>query len=409
MPANEHGGRMAAWRGFALDLALISAGAFMLLTDLDVLFFHVVFVLLTVVAFTLPLRGFVLRVGVWASVASLDLLRGVFTGVVHPDELIEIPLMPAIIGLVFWTASNREHARRRLATFESIIRGASEAVVVVDATGRVRYASPATESVLGQPPAVLERDGLDRVVPKDDLASISALLRSGVAGPAVAEHAIVTGAGAQRWAETTFTNLSDDPLVGGTVLTIRDATERRRLRDQLADLAFHDQLTGLPNRARFTERLEAAVARARDTGGGLGILFVDVDGFKQINDRLGHRAGDQVLSLIAQRIGAQLRDGDVAARFGGDEFVLLLEGLSGKEDAAAVADRVIEAASEPIELEGETVRVGLSVGVACAVGADVSTDLLRQADVAMYRAKARGGGSQELFSPALLGLDTASD
>lgn len=408
MPADNHGGTLIASRGLALDLALLLAGALMVLTDLNVLFFHVVFVLLTVVAFSLPLRRFVLRVAVWASLASLDLVQGVWSGVVHPDELIEIPLMLAMIGLVSWIASRREQARQRLATFESIIRGASEAVVVLDASGRVRYASPATETVLGRSPAALERDGLAGVVPSDDLESISVMLRNGLDGPAVAEHALVIDGGEQRWAETTFTSLSDDQLIGGTVLTIRDVTERRRLRDQLADLAFHDQLTGLPNRALFTERLEAAVARAHAGVGAIGVLFVDIDGFKAINDRLGHRAGDRLLSVVAERIQGQLRRHDLAARFGGDEFVVLLDRLEKKQDAGAVADRMISAVAEPIELEGEFVRVGLSIGVACAVGAEVSVDLLRRADVAMYRAKARGGGSHELFSPALFGLDAAS-
>lgn len=397
--------RTPGWQGIVLDLGLLAAGILMVVTDLDVLFFHVIFLLLTVVAFSLALRRLTLRVAVWASVASLDLFQAVQAGIVDPVELIEIPLMLIIIGLVFLIASRREAYRRRLSTFESIIRGASDVVVLVDPGGLVRYASPATEGMLGYRPDELEGKALERVLAGDDRALFDSVVTGGVDGPAVAEHGIVTADGEQRRAETTFTDLRSDPLVGGMVLTIRDVTERYRLRQELARLALHDSLTGLPNRAQFTDRLEASVIRARSTGGAVGLLFLDLDNFKDVNDRLGHHAGDRLLMVAGERVRAQLRGHDMVARFGGDEFVVLLDELRSRDEASDVADRVVAAFDDPVEIDGELVRVSTSVGVACAVGVSASTDLLRQADMAMYRAKARGGGQREVFSSFLPGED----
>ena len=163
--------------------------------------------------------------------------------------------------------------------------------------------------------------------------------------------------------------------------------------------AFHDSLTGLPNRAAFLDRLEHALAIAERSGSEVGVLFLDLDRFKTVNDSLGHAAGDELLVAVAERLQSCLRDGDTPARFGGDEFAVLLEGVGGAEEAERVAERVLERMREPFSVEGRTLIVSASVGISTASrrGADV----LRDADLAMYRAKTGGRDRHATFEPAM--------
>ena len=182
-----------------------------------------------------------------------------------------------------------------------------------------------------------------------------------------------------------------------------DVTARKKAQDQLAHLAFHDALTGLPNRALLLNRLEQVLARAGRTGNAVGLLFVDLDNFKGINDSLGHEAGDTLLQTIAQRLRGCTRPGDTAARLGGDEFVILLEELGGAGEAEAVAKRVTEAIHQSLCLGGHDVFPGASIGLTITALGDVRTagDLLRDADTAMYQAKQQGKGRSVLFSPSI--------
>ena len=186
-------------------------------------------------------------------------------------------------------------------------------------------------------------------------------------------------------------------------------SERRRYERRLRYMAFHDPLTGLANRALFIDRLDHALAGRQRSPGRLAVLFCDLDGFKAINDGLGHSIGDQVLLAVADRLRACVRAADTPARFGGDEFAILLEDLTGPEDAGAMADRILEALAHPVRIDGADVRVEASVGVAVATEHVHSTDeLLRRADLAMYAAKAAGKGrwlSAASHGPALAGDD----
>jgi diguanylate cyclase (GGDEF)-like protein/PAS domain S-box-containing protein len=184
----------------------------------------------------------------------------------------------------------------------------------------------------------------------------------------------------------------------GRVWTFSDITERKRYEQQLAHQAFHDPLTDLPNRTLFMDRVEHGLSRLDRRGKALAVLFIDLDRFKLVNDTMGHEKGDWLLQEIGRRLLLSLRPGDTAARFGGDEFTLLLEDLNGVEDAKAITDRLIDALQAPIEFEGRDFEITSSVGVAMSFSAhDKASDLLRNADIAMYRAKNKGKARYEIF------------
>ncbi len=184
----------------------------------------------------------------------------------------------------------------------------------------------------------------------------------------------------------------------GRVWTFSDITERKSYEERLAHQAFHDGLTDLPNRTLFLDRVEHALTRLDRAGKSLAVLFIDLDRFKIINDTMGHEKGDTVLREFSRRLQAALRPGDTAARFGGDEFTLLLEDLSGLEDAKHVTERLIESLQAPFLFEGRELEITSSIGVAMSFSAlDKAADLLRNADIAMYRAKNKGKARYEIF------------
>lgn len=173
----------------------------------------------------------------------------------------------------------------------------------------------------------------------------------------------------------------------------RDVTEQRDLTDLLAHRALHDSLTGLPNRRLLYDRLDLALARSVRTGSSLAVLFMDLDGFKAVNDTHGHACGDTLLVAVADRLTARMRVVDTLARVGGDEFVLLCESVGSEDDAVDIADRLIAAVAQPIDLDGVTVTVGMSAGIAVSHGIAVDPEVLvRHADAAMYEAKNAGKG-----------------
>jgi diguanylate cyclase (GGDEF)-like protein len=180
--------------------------------------------------------------------------------------------------------------------------------------------------------------------------------------------------------------------------TIRYAIERKRSEVELAELALRDPLTDLPNRALFLDRLGVALDRSRRTGAAIAVLFVDVDNFKEINDSLGHSAGDNVLAGLAGRLRGMLRPMDTIARFGGDEFTLLFEGLTSEREVVMIAERVSRAAALPVPLGDGEMSVSVSIGVATVVDPVTPPEtVIREADAAMYRAKELGRSRYELF------------
>ena len=189
----------------------------------------------------------------------------------------------------------------------------------------------------------------------------------------------------------------------GYVFTYRDIGERKQTEDKLQHDAMHDVLTGLPNRALFLDRLNLALARrSRRRDQSCGVLFLDLDRFKEINDVLGHAAGDVLLGAVAERLRAALRPHDSAARLGGDEFAVLVENILSAGDLEIVASRVLPEMERPFDIFGHSVQAGASIGVAMAGPEHTSAELLiRDADFAMYRAKQAGGGRYEIFDKHL--------
>ena len=207
--------------------------------------------------------------------------------------------------------------------------------------------------------------------------------------------------GSWRALNTVVANLLDDPELRGIVFTGRDVTERKELEHQLAHQAFHDPLTGLANRALFTDRVEQALRR---DGSRPTVLFVDLDDFKTVNDSLGHAAGDSVLQEVARRLRIAVRPTDTVARFGGDEFAVLLEGVNDSAMAADAAARILHALELAYEIDGRQVFPRASVGICLVDREDTvpeAAELLRNADVAMYMAKRDSKGSYRVFEPAM--------
>ncbi|WP_200845106.1 EAL domain-containing protein [Roseomonas sp. 18066] len=185
---------------------------------------------------------------------------------------------------------------------------------------------------------------------------------------------------------------------GGWVTTLDDITERRQIEDRIVHLAHHDTLTALPNRVTFRDRLEAALAEGPQAR--CALLYLDLDRFKPVNDTLGHPVGDAVLQMVAQRITAQLRKNDVVARLGGDEFAVLMDGCDRMPEVNRLADRLIREISRPMQVNGQQVVVGASIGIACAPRHGIDPDLLlRNADLALYRAKETGRACHRAYEP----------
>ncbi len=199
--------------------------------------------------------------------------------------------------------------------------------------------------------------------------------------------------------ECVGSNLMDDPAIAGLALNFRDVSERKALEEQLRKLAFHDPLTLLANRSLFWNRVEHALALAHRSQQHVAVMFLDLDNFKNVNDSLGHDAGDRLLQAAAQRLVKSTRPSDTVARLGGDEFAILLEGIRSDADVERIAAPITAAFNRPLLLDGRETDASASIGVACSRPGDDAEQLLRNADIAMYNAKAAGKARFVLFQP----------
>jgi diguanylate cyclase (GGDEF)-like protein/PAS domain S-box-containing protein len=294
--------------------------------------------------------------------------------------------------------------RDREARFRSLVQNGSDLFLVVSREGTIRYESPAVERILGFGPTDRIDQPLEHILHPEDVANTTMLLGTIADQPAKdvgGELRFAHRDGSWRTFEWTARNLLEEPSVEGYVLNAHDVTERTALEEQLRHQAFHDPLTGLANRALFSDRVGHALSRRRRERDLPAVLFLDLDDFKTVNDTLGHGQGDRLLVEVARRIADAIRPEDTACRLSGDEFAVLLDEIGGIDQATDVADRVLQRISDPLVLDRE-LKVTASLGLAM-VDADVREveDVLSRADVAMYAAKAAGKARVRAFEPAM--------
>ena len=268
---------------------------------------------------------------------------------------------------------------------------------------RCTYANPAARELTGV--EMLGHTSRERGYSEDFLESWERSLRHVLdTGQDTEEEFNVWVGGAYRFLHTRFVpELDADGEVASVLSVSRDLTERRRIEEALAEQAVRDPLTGLANRTLLVSRIREAIELDGGADGRLAVLFLDLDRFKLVNDSLGHAAGDELLASVADRLRKAVRRGDLVARFGGDEFVVLCENVAGHAEAASIAQRIIDCLIHPFNCAGKPMHVRTSIGIALAHGPDTTVDeLLRDADAAMYQAKSDGAvaGGYRFFEPA---------
>jgi diguanylate cyclase (GGDEF)-like protein/PAS domain S-box-containing protein len=331
-----------------------------------------------------------------------------------PRELVDsLESVASQVSLAVEGASLAEdlHRRQSEARFRSLVAHSSDLITVLDAHGTVTYQSPSVQRVLGYRADEIEGRDFARLLSESDrprLAQIVAGVGEAYVGGGAETHVIECSLrhrdGAWLQFEVQHTDLLQDEHVRGVVLNSRDVSERKAFEDQLAHQAFHDPVTSLANRALFADRVQHSIKRSSRGGPAIGVMFIDLDDFKTVNDSLGHAAGDTVLQEVGRRLQGVVRPGDTVARFGGDEFAILLDGITDSAEAADVAGRILGVLELQYDIEGKQVYPRASVGI-CLAGEEFDSsdaeELLRNADVAMYMAKRDSKGSYRVFEPAM--------
>jgi diguanylate cyclase (GGDEF)-like protein/PAS domain S-box-containing protein len=324
------------------------------------------------------------------------------------DAVETLDALAAQVALALEGAVTAEHAHRQQseARFRSLVAHATDLITVLDAEGLVVYQSPSIGAILGRTAEQVEGAMFIDLVRESDRPRLVQLLEPGGkrAERRMIECSLAKADGSWLQFEVQATNLLDDQHVRGIVLNSRDIGERKAFEQQLSHQAFHDPVTGLANRALFADRVTHALSRRSRSDSTVGLMFIDLDDFKTINDSLGHAAGDALLQEVAKRLCEVVRPNDTVARFGGDEFAILLEDVLGVQQAADMAERVLAILEEPVMIDDKEAYAPASIGICLAQDGAAGQDadeLLRNADVAMYMAKRNSKGSYRVFEPAM--------
>lgn len=346
----------------------------------------------------------------------------------HPDGehwflLVVTPLQGEAEGAVVarLDITDRKRAERRLQASEQQYRSLfdhnPDAVYSLDLEGEFASVNPACEEVSGYTRQEMLNQSYEPLIVPEQRERVREYFRRAAAGETVRyETTIHHREGHRVHLQVTNVPMMVDDEVVGVFGIAKDVTELRSVQEELEHQAHHDWLTDLANRPLFRERLSRALARVGRHGGGIGVLFVDLDDFKRVNDRLGHAAGDRVLVEVARRLEACSRGEDAVARMGGDEFTILVEHVTSPERLRPVARRILEALDEPVRLDDPDVVVDVQASVGGTLhassgdvdGGEADADeLVRRADLAMYRAKQTEGSAYRLFDPELDELATS--
>ena len=308
--------------------------------------------------------------------------------------------------------------RAALSLLRATLDSTADGILVVDSDGRIASCNRRFAQMWHVPEQVLDARDDERVLSYvlDQLADPDDFLRKVeelYAQPEAESYDMLDFSDGRVFERFSIPQRVDGRVVG-RVWSFRDLTERKRLEDELVYRAFHDQLTGLPNKARFCDRVQHAAERSERSAEGFAVLFLDVDNFKTVNDSLGHEAGDRLLVSAAKRLGSCLRAGDTPARLGGDEFAVLLEHVSDRDTVCGLAERIRNAFRTPIAIGGRDVVATVSIGIAFGGRRSTSEQILRDADLAMYTAKSRGKNRFELYETgqhdaAVVRVEVAAD
>jgi diguanylate cyclase (GGDEF)-like protein/PAS domain S-box-containing protein len=279
---------------------------------------------------------------------------------------------------------------------QAVIENVREGIISITSNGVIETANPATETIFGYLQNELIGQSVGVLIPKqgEHGGFFDQYMLNGKGGLLGGQRAEVTAVNKQGVEFPIEISIAETVLGGKQhfVAMVRDITERKIAHEKLTRMALYDSLTGLPNRTNFFEKLEFSLAHARRNHLAVGLLFIDLDGFKGVNDRMGHAAGDHLLQEVALRLQRHIRESDIAARMGGDEFTIILNDLKSPDDAILVAQKLLAALSQPVLYEDHAIsHIGASIGIALFPDHSKTEDgLINQADGAMYRAKAAG-------------------
>jgi diguanylate cyclase (GGDEF)-like protein/PAS domain S-box-containing protein len=290
------------------------------------------------------------------------------------------------------------------ARFRALVEHSSDVVTLVTKDGTIVYQSDSGAQVFGHRSDQLLRRRFTELLDPDSHALLASTLADAAQIPLrvmMVELRLRHGDGAWRQIETTVTNLLGEPSVQALVLNSRDVSERRQLESQLLHQAFHDSLTALANRALFNDRVSHALQRRRQHDELVAVLFLDLDGFKEVNDSLGHTSGDELLIEVARRLRGCARPGDTIARLGGDEFAILVEASTPSVEPTELAQRIQHALQDVFAINDRDIFVQASIGIAAADPGMDAGQLVRNADLAMYRAKTLREGGFALYDPSM--------